>query len=124
MGLKNLKIPEVSNKPKIFALKAKCDRTKDSVTRFRKTIFQDLFRSFLDFTRGSDLFLFFIFILLHDLDAGEPDQCGPQGADPLPPLLRVAKAGRNHLNKEITPLLPTGIGERYSQTSCSAFAPM
>ncbi len=51
--------------------------------------------------------------------------CGahPQGADPPPtPLpLRVAKAGRNNLNNEITPLLlPTGIGERYSQTiSCA-----
>jgi hypothetical protein len=40
----------------------------------------------------------------------------PQGADPLHLPLRVAKAGRNHLNEEITPLLPTGIGERYSQT--------
>jgi hypothetical protein len=29
---------------------------------------------------------------------------------------RVAKAGRNHLNEEITPLFPTGIGEEYSQT--------
>jgi hypothetical protein len=35
----------------------------------------------------------------------------PQGADhPLP--LHVATAGKNHLNEEITPLLPTGIGER------------
>ncbi len=25
--------------------------------------------------------------------------------------LRVAKTGRNHLNEEFTPLLPTGIGE-------------
>ncbi len=34
---------------------------------------------------------------------------------PTPPLpLRVAKAGRNHLNEEITPLLPTGIGQQYS----------
>ncbi len=34
-----------------------------------------------------------------------------------PPLpLRVAKAGRNHLNEKIIPLLSTGIGERYSQT--------
>ncbi len=32
------------------------------------------------------------------------------------PLL-VAKAGKNHLNEEITPLLLTGIGERYSQTT-------
>jgi hypothetical protein len=40
----------------------------------------------------------------------------PQGADPPPPHLRVAKAGRNHLNEEITPFLPTGIGKRYRQT--------
>jgi hypothetical protein len=31
----------------------------------------------------------------------------------LLPLL-VAKAGRIHLNEEITPLLPTGIGEQYT----------
>jgi hypothetical protein len=30
---------------------------------------------------------------------------------PLP--LRVAKTGRNHLKEEFTPLLPTGIGERF-----------
>ncbi len=36
-----------------------------------------------------------------------------QGADPLPLPLRVAKTGRNHLNEEFTPLLPTGIGERF-----------
>ncbi len=30
---------------------------------------------------------------------------------PLP--LRVAKTGRNHLNEEFTPLLPTGIGARF-----------
>jgi hypothetical protein len=40
---------------------------------------------------------------------------GSQGADPDPPSTR-GKAGRNHLKKEINPLLPTGIGERYSQT--------
>ncbi len=35
----------------------------------------------------------------------------------LPPSpLRVAKTGKNHLNEEITPLFPTGIGERFSQT--------
>jgi hypothetical protein len=34
----------------------------------------------------------------------------------LPPPLHVATAGKNHLNEEITPLLPTGIGERYGQT--------
>ncbi len=33
-----------------------------------------------------------------------------------PPPLRVAKTGKNNLNEEITPLLPTGIGERFSQT--------
>jgi hypothetical protein len=41
-----------------------------------------------------------------------PTECRP--SPPLP--LRVATAGNNHLNKEITPLLPTGIGERCSQT--------
>jgi hypothetical protein len=50
----------------------------------------------------------------------------PQGADP--PSTRI-KEGRNHLNEEITSLLPTGIGERLSQTilnfrTCSALAPM
>jgi hypothetical protein len=35
---------------------------------------------------------------------------------PLPLPLIVAKAGRSHLNEEITLLLPTGIDERYSQT--------
>jgi hypothetical protein len=35
---------------------------------------------------------------------------------PSPLPLRVPKAGRNHLNEKIIPLLPTGIGERYSQT--------
>jgi hypothetical protein len=35
---------------------------------------------------------------------------------PFPLPLRVAKAGRKHLNEEITLLLPTGIRERYSQT--------
>ncbi len=41
-----------------------------------------------------------------------------QGADPLtpPPLLRVVKTGKNHLNEEITHVLPTGIGGRFSQT--------
>ncbi len=36
----------------------------------------------------------------------------PLGADPPPP----STAGKNPLNEEITPLLPTGIDERYSQT--------
>jgi hypothetical protein len=34
----------------------------------------------------------------------------------FPLSLRLAKAGRNHLNEEITPLLPTGIGVQYCQT--------
>ncbi len=35
---------------------------------------------------------------------------------PFPFLyLCVAKTGKNQLNEEITPLLPTGIGERFSQ---------
>ncbi len=39
------------------------------------------------------------------------------GCRPPPPLLQhVAAAGKNNLNEEITPLLPTGIGERYCQT--------
>jgi hypothetical protein len=38
-----------------------------------------------------------------------------QTHSPLP--LRVATTtGKNHLKEEITPLLPTGIGERFSQT--------
>jgi hypothetical protein len=48
-----------------------------------------------------------------DLDADNlvaPTWCLPP---PLP--LLVAKAGRNHLNEEITPPLPTGIGEQYSR---------
>jgi hypothetical protein len=40
----------------------------------------------------------------------------PQGVDPPPLPLHVATAGKNHLNKEITPLLPTGIAERCCQT--------
>jgi hypothetical protein len=42
-----------------------------------------------------------------------------QGANSLPPYSTsiVAKTGKNHLNEEITTsLLPTGIGERFSQT--------
>ncbi len=38
----------------------------------------------------------------------EPRDFEAQGAGPLPLPLRVAKAGRNHLNEEITPLLPIG----------------
>jgi hypothetical protein len=37
----------------------------------------------------------------------------PQGADPLPLPLGVAKIGRNHLNEEFTSLLRTGIDERF-----------
>jgi hypothetical protein len=32
---------------------------------------------------------------------------------PSPLPIRVAKTGRNHLNEESTPLLPTGIRERF-----------
>jgi hypothetical protein len=41
-----------------------------------------------------------------------------QGADSLLPssTVRVAKTGKHQLYEEITPLLPTGIGERFSQT--------
>ncbi len=35
---------------------------------------------------------------------------------PYPPFSTRGKAGRNHLNQEITPLLPTGVGEWFSQT--------
>jgi hypothetical protein len=35
-----------------------------------------------------------------------------QGDDPSPFPLHVAKAGRNHLNEEITPLLTTRKGKR------------
>ena len=40
----------------------------------------------------------------------------PTPYPPPPSTVRVAKTGRNHLNEEITPLLPTGIGVRFSQT--------
>ncbi len=40
----------------------------------------------------------------------------PTGCRPSPLPLRVATAGKNHLNEEIIPLLPGGIGERCSQT--------
>jgi hypothetical protein len=48
-------------------------------------------------------------------------RCGrapdPQGADSLPPPPSMCSEDRkNHLNEEITPLLPTGIGERFRQT--------
>jgi hypothetical protein len=39
-----------------------------------------------------------------------------QGADPVPTSSTITKAGRNHFNEEITPLLPTVIGERYCKT--------
>jgi hypothetical protein len=40
----------------------------------------------------------------------------PLFPSPPPPPVRVAKTGKNHMNEEIIPLLPTGIGERFSQT--------
>ncbi len=36
-----------------------------------------------------------------------------QGADRHPPSSTRGEAGRNHLNEEITPVIPTGIGERF-----------
>ncbi len=39
------------------------------------------------------------------------------GPDPPPPSSSTrGKAGKNHLNEEIAPLLPIGIGERVSKT--------
>jgi hypothetical protein len=35
--------------------------------------------------------------------------CCTQGADPSPLPLQIEKAGKNHLNEEITPLLLTEI---------------
>jgi hypothetical protein len=40
------------------------------------------------------------------------NDCYSQGADPSPLPLRVTKAVRNDLKEEVTPLLPTVIGER------------
>jgi hypothetical protein len=40
----------------------------------------------------------------------------PTPPGPPPPSLREAKARRNHLNEVSSSLIPTGIGERYSQT--------
>jgi hypothetical protein len=42
--------------------------------------------------------------------------CRPPTPTPPPPSSTRGKAGRNHLNEEIAPLLPIGIGERYRQT--------
>jgi hypothetical protein len=53
-----------------------------------------------------------------------PIQARPQGADPLPPSSTRGKAGRNNLNEEITPLLPTGIGQRLSQTISNLGTPL
>jgi hypothetical protein len=44
---------------------------------------------------------------------------------PTPTYSTRGKEGRNHLNEKITPLLPTGIGEQYSQTKSNlGHAPM
>jgi hypothetical protein len=45
-----------------------------------------------------------------------PSVLQPQGADSLPLPLHVTKTSKNNVNEEITPLLPTGTGERFSQT--------
>jgi hypothetical protein len=42
---------------------------------------------------------------------GRGDNKGCSHKAPTPPPQRVAKTGKNHLNEEITPLLPTGIGD-------------
>jgi hypothetical protein len=49
------------------------------------------------------------------LKGKEGEESLRQGADPPPLPLRVATADKNHLNKEIIPLLPIGIGELYYQ---------
>jgi hypothetical protein len=49
-------------------------------------------------------------------ELSEVSLSGSQSADPHPPPPLYTKAGRNNLNEEINPLLPTGIGEGYSQT--------
>jgi hypothetical protein len=55
------------------------------------------------------LILFWYLALVMVVDQGVPT--------PIPsPSSTLGKAGRNQLNEEITPLLPTGIGERFSQT--------
>jgi hypothetical protein len=46
-----------------------------------------------------------------------------QGADPHSPSSTQGKAGRNHLNEEIIPLLPTAIGELYSLTIAPMWTP-
>ncbi len=58
-------------------------------------------------------------IWLHFPPLSPPSPVGklsPQAAD-WPPIPRTrSEAGRNHLNEEIIPLLPTGIGEQYCKT--------
>jgi hypothetical protein len=70
------------------------------------------------FSRQSNLsYLSWVFASPDSIHLNSHDSPGlnSQEADPPPPL-QVAMAGKNHLNEEITPLLPTGIGERYCQT--------
>jgi hypothetical protein len=43
--------------------------------------------------------------------------CTQRAPTTSPPPLRVAKIGKNHLNDEITLLLPTGIGKRFKKFS-------
>ncbi len=60
-------------------------------------------------------------------NSGSTTGCRPS---PPPPPLQVGMSGKIKLNEGITPLLPTGIGERYCKTisnlghACSALAPM
>ena len=68
---------------------------------------------------GSKVQLFILRVQNRLEGEGERGGYHPQGADPLPPsstCSEESKTGRNHLNEEITPLLPTAIGERLSQT--------
>jgi hypothetical protein len=53
-----------------------------------------------------------LFMMRHYLTACP----GHRVPTPNPPSSLRGKKGINHLNEEITPLLPTGIGERFSQT--------
>jgi hypothetical protein len=65
----------------------------------------------LFFFTGSEL-LYLTRLLLPSLSEESKVTTGCQPHFPLP--LHVATAsGKNNLNEEITPLLPTGIGERY-----------
>ncbi len=50
------------------------------------------------------------------LGSRNPTAPGQRVPTPTPPSSTRGKAGRNQLKEEITPLLPTGKAERFSQT--------